>query len=336
MPRLASKTRRAPIPSSRPPLQRMMRLHAKLQSGSYPNCTKMAAELEVSTKTVQRDIDFMRDQMGLPIEYDALKCGFHYTEQVAGLPSVEVSEGEIVALFVAQKALGLYQGTAFEQQVAAAFRKLTAALQERITFSWTEHDEAISFRSVGTTLPDLESFQEVSRAVLRRQELSFEYRKIRGAGYERRRLRAYHLGCFKNQWYAIGFDLEREEIRTFALPRMRKVKMTSVRFERPAGFSIQAHLRQSFGVVTGGGKTFAIRLHFDAFAGRMIMERQWHASQRIKELPNGDVELALELGSIDEIKRWCLSWGTHVRVLAPPELVASVGGTAATVAKFYK
>jgi proteasome accessory factor B len=314
----------------------MMRLHARLQEDSFPNCRTMAAELEVSPKTIQRDIDFMRDQMGLPIEYDALRNGFHYTEPVTALPTIEVSEGEVVALFVAQKALGLYQGTAFEHQLAAAFRKLTDSLREQISFSWTELDKGISFRSVGTTIPDLEVFQEVSRAVLRNRELIFEYRKVRGTGYERRRLRPYHLGCVKNQWYAIGFDLEREQMRTFALPRMRKVKMTATHFERPAEFTISAHLRESFGVIPGEGKSFAVRLRFDAWAGRMIMERQWHASQRITELPGGEVELWLELGSIDEIKRWCLSWGAHVKVLAPPELVESVRGTAAMVAKMYR
>jgi predicted DNA-binding transcriptional regulator YafY len=45
---------------SRPPLERMMRMHARLKAGRYPNCRKLADELEVSSKTVQRDIDFMR------------------------------------------------------------------------------------------------------------------------------------------------------------------------------------------------------------------------------------------------------------------------------------
>lgn len=296
----------------------------------------MAAELEVSAKTIQRDIDFMRDQLSMPIEYDALRNGFHYTEPVTGFPTIEVSEGEVVALFVAQKALGLYQGTAFEHQLAGAFRKLTDSLREQISFSWTEMDDAISFRSIGTTIPDLTSFQEVSRAVLRSRELVFDYRKIRGSGYERRRLRPYHLGCVKNQWYAIGFDVERDQMRTFALPRMRKVKMTATRFERPAEFTINAHLRNSFGVMPGDGKSFIVRLRFDAWAGRMVIERHWHESQRIEELPSGDVELSLELGSIDEVKRWCLGWGAHVKVLAPPELVESVRATAETVAKMYR
>jgi len=49
--------------SSRPPLQRMMRLHAALKSHHLPNCQTIARELEVSPKTIQRDIDFMRDRL---------------------------------------------------------------------------------------------------------------------------------------------------------------------------------------------------------------------------------------------------------------------------------
>ena len=65
----------------------------------------------------------MRDRLGLPIGYDAQKFGFYYTEAVTGFPSIEVSEGEITALFVAQKALAQYKGTPFERPLHSAFRK---------------------------------------------------------------------------------------------------------------------------------------------------------------------------------------------------------------------
>ncbi|MGZ5022234.1 MAG: helix-turn-helix transcriptional regulator, partial [Chthoniobacterales bacterium] len=91
--------------ASLPPLERMMRIHAQLKAGEFPNCRKIAEEIEVSSKTIQRDIDFMRDRLGLPIEYDPLRFGFYYTQEVASFPSIEVSEGEVAALFVAQKAL---------------------------------------------------------------------------------------------------------------------------------------------------------------------------------------------------------------------------------------
>jgi predicted DNA-binding transcriptional regulator YafY len=71
----------------------MLRLHEWLMANRYPNCRKIAEEFEVSGKTVQRDVNFMRDQMGLPIEYDKGRFGFHYTRAVTGFPAAGVSTG---------------------------------------------------------------------------------------------------------------------------------------------------------------------------------------------------------------------------------------------------
>ena len=113
----------------------MHRIHAALLGGTYPNCATLAREIEVSVKTIQRDIEFMRDQLDLPIEYDESKRGYWYTEKVTGFPSVQITEGELMALLVAGKAMEQYRGTPYERQLKAAFDKITAGLNETITFS---------------------------------------------------------------------------------------------------------------------------------------------------------------------------------------------------------
>src|SRR4051812_18167287 len=87
-------------PMARPPLERMQKLHRLIAAGKYPNCRSLAEELEVSPKTIQRDIDFMRDRMDYPIEYDPLRFGFHYTQPVTAFPQLELAEGELVALLI--------------------------------------------------------------------------------------------------------------------------------------------------------------------------------------------------------------------------------------------
>jgi len=320
---------------SRPPLQRMMRLHAALKARHFPNCQKIAVELEVSAKTIQRDIDFMRDRLGLPIDYHPQEFGFYYTEAVTGFPSIEVSEGEITALLVAQKALAQYKGTPFERPLHSAFRKLTDGLKDRVSFSWTDLEDVISFRSAGASVSDLQLFEIVSKAVMRSVELEFEYRKLNSPGYEQRRVRSYHLGCLENQWYLFAEDLERRQLRTFALPRMRKVALTTKRFRRPADFSIAQVLSGSFGVHSAGKKQ-RIRLQFEGFAARLVSERKWHESQRIRPMADGSIVLQLELGGLEEIERWILSWGAHVKVLQPPRLREMISDTASSIAKLYQ
>jgi predicted DNA-binding transcriptional regulator YafY len=320
---------------SRPPLERMMRLHAALKARHFPNCQKIGAELEVSAKTIQRDIDFMRYRLGLPIEYHPQEFGFYYTEPVTAFPNIEVSEGEIAALLVAQKALAQYQGTPFERPLQSAFRKLTDGLKDRVSFSWHDLEDAISFRSAGASVADIELFEIVSKGVLRSVELEFEYRKLNSAGYELRRVRPYHLGCLENQWYLFAEDLERRQLRTFALPRMRKVRLTTKGFRRPADFSIAQVLSGSFGVHSAGKKQ-RIRIEFDSFSARLVAERKWHESQRVREKADGSIILELDLGGLEEIERWILSWGKHARVLAPKELLIRVRDEAGAIVKLYQ
>ena len=311
---------------SRPPLERMLRLHERLKAGALPNCRKLACELEVSAKTIQRDIDFMRDRLGLPIEYDQLRFGFFYTEPVANFPTIEVSQGEIIALFVARKALEQYRGTSFERSLRTAFQKISDGLREKVDFQWGEVDSAISFRGLGTSAGDIDLFESVSKAVIESREIEFEYRKAKSAGYEPRQVRPYHLGCVSDQWYLFGFDLARGQIRTFVLTRMRALRRTAARFHRPADFSINKHLKESFGVFSGNGH-YTVRIRFDTLAGQLVSERRWHASQKVKALPGGGVEMRMELGSLEEVERWILSWGKRAQVLDPPELVERIRAT---------
>jgi proteasome accessory factor B len=170
--------------------------------------------------------------------------------------------------------------------------------------------------------------------VLRSVELHFEYQKLGSTRFEQRRVNPYHIASLENQWYLFAEDLDRKQLRTFALPRMRNARATSTRFRRPADFSISKVLSGSFGVHSGGKKQ-RIRLQFDPFAGRLVSERTWHESQQIKTARDGSITMQLELGGLEEIQRWILSWGSHVRVLEPKELAQRVGAEAQAVAALY-
>ena len=105
---------------SRPALWRVMEIHKIIRAGTYPNCSTMAKEIEVTPKTVQRDVSFMRDQLGLPLEYHAIKHGYYYTQEVHEFPMLHLSRNDLVALFLARHALEPVRGTKLERMLAAA------------------------------------------------------------------------------------------------------------------------------------------------------------------------------------------------------------------------
>src|SRR6516225_3026772 len=80
---------------SRPPLERMLRIHQAVSSGQFPNATTLAREIEVASKTIHRDIEFMRDRLNLPMEFDAARNGYRYTEEVNAFPTMQITEGEL-------------------------------------------------------------------------------------------------------------------------------------------------------------------------------------------------------------------------------------------------
>jgi len=312
---------------SRPPLKRMMRIVQRLQAGGYPNCTQLAEALEVSTKTVQRDIAYLRDQMGYPIEYAESCHGYCLTGEITGMPAMSVSEGEVLSLLVAQQALAQYAGTPFERPLRTALGKLAGAMQDAVTVEPAALAAALSFRPAGATgaaqpvKPEI--FAQVTRALLDQKRLTFTYRKLQAPRPEKRTVRPYHLACIDHQWYLFAHDEKRRQMRTFVLGRIQKVEALGEPFERPKDFSLADQLLGSFGVFKGEGD-FRVRIAFDSFASRLVAERTWHPTQEITERPDGTCELALRLASLEEIERWVLSWGRHAEVLAPAQLKSRV------------
>src|SRR5258708_32630283 len=82
----------------RVPLERMLRIHRAILSRKFPNAVSLAKELEMSEKTVHRDLDFMRDRLELPIAWDFFQKGFYFTEEVTAFSTLHVTEGELEAL----------------------------------------------------------------------------------------------------------------------------------------------------------------------------------------------------------------------------------------------
>jgi proteasome accessory factor B len=312
---------------SRPPLERMLKIHQAIQSGKYPNATKLAAELEVSTKSIHRDIEFMRDRLELPIEYHPQSFGYHYTAEVTAFPTLHITEGELVALVIAEKALEQYRGTQFEKPLLSAIRKIEQSLPDTISLNLADIEQTISFRTRAEPVLNLEIFDALAKATAHRRQLELAYRKAGSRDAESRLVDPYHLANINGEWYLFAYDHARKDIRTFVPARVQSAKPTGKSFPAPQKFSLDQRLRGSFGVHSGEGE-FEVVLRFNTRVADLIREKKWHESQELKELKGGGVELRLKLSSLIEIERWVLSWGGDVVVLKPRELVDAVADAA--------
>ena len=248
MPRFNDPTKHGLL--SRPPLERMLRIHQLIQAGNFPNATSLARETEVSTKTIQRDIEFMRDRLNLPVKFDSTRNGLHYTSEVSAFPTLQITEGEIFALVVAEKALQQYRGTSFEKPLLSAIKKMEQALPDTISLNLADIERTISFSTRAEPILNLEIFDALAKAVAQRQQLELHYRKP-GQPAEKRLVDAYHLANINGEWYLFAYDHARKDLRTFVPARIQSVKPTGKTFERTQKFSLEKRLRDSFGVHAG-------------------------------------------------------------------------------------
>lgn len=109
-------------PATRPPLRRFIAIERSIRNGEYPNAESLASVLEVDARTVQRDIAFLKDQLGAPLEFCRKHNGYHLTDLSWTLPAFQLTEGELVSVFLAERLIRQYRGTPFETDTSASVR----------------------------------------------------------------------------------------------------------------------------------------------------------------------------------------------------------------------
>lgn len=306
-------------------MERVLRIHEMVSRNSFPNASQMAREMEVNRKTIQRDINFMRDELEMPLVYNEQEHGYFYSRPVQDFPFLKTTADDLVGLILARNALDPMKGSAMEATLRSSFQRLQASMSEQVTIPWSEIDQAFSVKSTGMTERDIFIFERLAKAVLESRELHFDYQKLRDTSSMRRRLQPYHLAEIDGGWYVIGYDLDREARRTFAVQRMKSVILTSKRFVRSRDFRLEDHFAGSFGVWAGEGEgtpSFDVKIRFRGFAARIVAERRWHPSQEIERIePDGSViVLSMCLSALEDVSRWILGFGSQAEALAPEEL----------------
>lgn len=313
--------------ATRRPYQRMFAIHRAISDGDYPNCSTLAKQLEVTPKTIQRDIDFMRDNFGVAIEYDGTRHGYYQRGGVSEFPGFTMGAEELAALFLTRTALDAIRGTSLERTMREIFAKILRPVDGTVHLSWSEIDEAFTRKMPEMKARDVRLFGELAEAVVKRHEVSFHYRKLDAETAAPRRMQPYHLGEVDGAWYLIGLDLGRGALRTFVLPRMSRVKVLATTFLRPADFDGRDYLRRSFGIWRKTGeRTHLVRVQLKDYAARLAQERRWHPSQEtsVLDAKGGRVEVRFEAGALEEVVRWVLSFGSKAEVVGPPELCQMV------------
>lgn len=312
------------VRQTRAVMYRILMIHRMLESGACPCVKDIAEKLEVSRRTIERDIELLRDQFGAPLEYDHFKKGYRYTRSFS-LPTIKLTEGEVAVLLMGQRLLAETAGTIFADAARQVVNKLPLLLADKMSIDLNAFAGEISFGSPpvrGDEDKLTSHFRLLSEAIAKNHIVNMEYYTATRDASSWRDYDPYHLRMEAGAWYVIGYCHTRQELRTLAVDRIRSLKLTERIFKRPRDFSIDDYLDHSWGIERGAECN--VKVVFDTVQARWIRERQWHPNQKLTELEDGGVLLEVTVSGLESIKRWILGFGSHARVLEPAELVEEI------------
>jgi predicted DNA-binding transcriptional regulator YafY len=232
-------------------LQRIAALDRAIRAGEYPNARTIARELEVGHRTVQRDVEFLRERLGAPLVFDPRRNGYYYAEPDYRLPLMTLTEGELLALFLAERVLQQYRGTPYAADLSRAFGKITAGLSGRVTVDLAHLGAGHSFRTTAPSGLDPVTFRGLEAAIRGRRRLAIRYYSASRDEETTREVDPYHLASVDGQWYLVGHCHLRGEVRMFAPGRIRSMEATGTTFEPPGDFLVDDYLARSISVLRG-------------------------------------------------------------------------------------
>lgn len=301
-------------------LARLLEFDRRVRARQYPNCHSFANKWEVSVKTIQRDVDFLRDQLGAPLQYDREHRGYTYTDANWFLPYVSLSRGELLWILVASQAAQPFRGIPMARELRRLFGKLSHYIPGRQ--EWSE--ESILNHFTFTTPPshpvDSKIWVALVQGMLNHNVLGLDYRSFRSTRVETLRVEPYHVANLQGEWYLLARVPELNEIRQFAMARVSRVETSGPSFTPDPAFDPSRFLDKTFGRAAIGSRMWPVRLRFSARVSAWVAEQTWHPGQKIRRRRSGEVDLSFDAPGMVEVFRWVLAWGSDVRVLAPAEL----------------
>jgi predicted DNA-binding transcriptional regulator YafY len=317
-------------------LERLLRMDGIIRSGSYPSVEVFKERFEVSERTVLNDVRFLKDRFYAPLEYSRSCRGYFYTDKNWKLPSLPVTEGQLLALFLSIEVTERYLGTSFERPLREAIGQISELLPDDVLVSMSELAHHYSIRPSASAKTSPETLLGLQEAIQFRHPVDMVYFTASRGEENQRVVHPYHLLNIRGEWYLIAYDLLRRSIRQFALPRIRTWRLLAEEhFEIDEQFSPENYFRASF-QAEHGEEIVEVVLFFDAYQARYIRERTLHASQEIEDNPDGSIIVRLRTGGLAEVQRQVLSYGKHVKVLAPMSLATAVANEAQAILQLYE
>ncbi len=310
--------------------------HEQIKCNEHPNSKLLAEKFEISQKTAQRDIEFMRDRIGAPLEYSHADRGYYYTDKGYELPPIWLNENELVAFILAKRLATAIPDRNLKDSLNKFINKLSSRLSDKVGFNLDDIQDKISLKNIEYYTVDESLFRKVVNALFSKRSLAIQYYSPHKDERTNRKIIPLHLLDYMGNWHLISFCKLKKGLRNFALSRIEECNYIDEKISLPTDLPpIKTYIRKTFGIFHGG-QNQDVSLKFSPKASRAVKEQIWHKNQKIKELKGGSIILNVPVAYFTEIKREILKYGAEVEVLKPLRLKKEIVEEIKKMKKIYQ
>ncbi len=314
--------------------ERFLWFELQAKGGRYPNSTTLARQFEISQKTAQRAIVFMRDRLGCPLVFDQHRKGYYYSNNTFSLSAIRLSAGDLSSLLLARDLLNNVTNRTLGKDITHAIDKIAVALKSHgVNIRTVKH--AVSLRFIEYTQASETVFKHALEACLNKRSIEITYASPASNEPTHRTVDPYHLYNYMGTWHLVGYCHLRRQFRNFNLLRIADIRMLKQTFIIRGPFDADHYFSSSFGIFKGY-TTRTVTLRFSPLKAKWVDGLIWHPKQGQTICKDGSLELTFPVAEFAEIVMEILKHGAGVEVVSPPELRDLVKNEAEKVSKLYK
>ena len=307
--------------------ERFYKIEQLLHARKHVSVDTFLDELGVSRATFKRDLEYLRDRLHAPIEWDKAVGGDRFTEGQATnisheLPGLWFNASEIYALLSMQHLLSNIEPGLLAPQIEPLKTRLMTILAQD-HFSAEDITSRIKLVHALKRPVNTRFFEQIASATLKRQRLLLTHFHREKNETLQRDVSPVQLVYYRNNWYLDAWCHLRKAIRSFAMDAITAIELQDKPSREVPKAALKAHFEQGYGIFSGG-KIQTARLQFTAERARWVSHENWHPHQKSHFEKDGSYVLEVPYTDERELLMEILKHGYQVKVVAPAALKKQV------------
>lgn len=307
---------------------RQWKILLEIEASRRSTIDRLAEMCGVSTRTIRRDLNALQEA-GFPL-YDERAEGRVFWKLTGhpfrGLSEMGFTVAEVSALYFSRAVVEAVACAPFSADLKSGFDKLVGILTPRMKDFLDKLPELLVAKEEPgrprTAGADPKMVGKLMDALLSHHRVKMTYHSFSSRRIKDYLVEPYRLAYGQGALYLFAYVPEYVQMRTFAVLRIRKLSVLEEKFSAVGTLSEAQPFANSIGVHIG--KPSAVEIEFAPSVAPYIKEREWHASQKIRDGGDGRIVLSLKVSIDRALESWILSFGPFARVVKPAPLAERI------------